>query len=87
MSCGSSLRTPQRSGDRRPPSDANIVKPLLVDRKTAAVMLGNVSVANLRRLEKLGILKAIRLNPKSKTGKVFYSVDNVLAVAKGMIGP
>jgi hypothetical protein len=86
MPRGSFFRTPRHSGHRpSPPSEANIVEPLLVNRKATAVMLGNVNVATIRRLEKKGILKPIRLDPKSKTGQVFYPLDTVRAIAKQTI--
>jgi len=54
---------------------------LLVSRKDAARMLGNVDVSTIRRLEKEGLLKPKRLNPRSPTAQVFYAIENVEAVA------
>jgi hypothetical protein len=67
-------------GDITPPSS---VKPLLVSRKNASVMLGGVDASTLRRLEEMGALKPLRLNPRSPVGAVYYAYDNVVAVAKG----
>ena len=64
---------------RRAPS----IRPLLVSRKDACLMLGNVDVTTLRRLERLGVLHPKRLNPHSATAQVFYTYENIKAAAEG----
>jgi hypothetical protein len=59
-------------------------QPLLVSRKQAAVMLGGVSEATVKRLEEAGILRGKRLSRKA-TAQVFYDYDNVVAAAKEAI--
>lgn len=59
----------------------NGIAPLLVSRRNAAIMLGDVSLATLRRMEKDGILIPIRLRPNAPTGEVYYKIENVHAVA------
>jgi hypothetical protein len=49
----------------------------------ASELLGNVSLATLKRLESEGVLKPIRLNKRSATGQVFYRHSNLMAVAGG----
>lgn len=45
-------------------------------KKTAALM--NCSVSTLRRLEKMGTLRAVK--PAGPTGKTYYSIDNIKRV-------
>jgi hypothetical protein len=52
-------------------TEQNII-PLLVSRKRAAALLGNISVATIIRMEARGILTPVRLNPSSASGQVFY---------------
>ncbi len=44
--------------------------------------LGGVSVRTCRRLEALGILQPVKLNPTAETGKTFYTRANLERVAK-----
>jgi hypothetical protein len=54
---------------------------LLYTRQQVRVMLGNVSYATVRRLEKAGELKPIRLKRNRPTARVYYKAANVLALA------
>jgi ribosomal protein S25 len=56
---------------------------LLYTRRQAAELLGNVSLATLKRLEEEGILKPVRLNKRSTVSQVFYTHSNLMAVARG----
>jgi hypothetical protein len=61
--------------------------PLLVARKDAAGMLGNVSVMTLIRMEARGELQAVHLNRSAraaKLGKVFYRYDDIVRLAQGV---
>jgi DNA-binding transcriptional MerR regulator len=51
---------------------------LLYTRKQVARLLGNVSTATVRRLEREGRLRGVRLS-KSRLGTVFFRADDVLA--------
>jgi hypothetical protein len=57
---------------------------LLYSRQQTAQALGYRSVASVIRLQREGVLRPIRLT-KRRTGQVFYSVEEVraLASAKG----
>ena len=57
--------------------------PLLVSRKNARQLLGNVHMSTLWRLEKSGRLIPRRLNPNSKTSAVFYLVEDIKRIARG----
>lgn len=57
------------------------VSPLLVSRRDAALMLGGISIASIKRLERSGELTAIRLNRRSPTSQVFYRRAQILALA------
>lgn len=57
------------------------LNPLLISRKQAAELLGGVTVATIKRLEKAGVLRGRRLNRHSPTAQVFYSYENVIAAA------
>jgi predicted DNA-binding transcriptional regulator AlpA len=50
---------------------------LLLSRKQVARLLGNISVATLRRLEKQGRLRGVRLS--RGTGSVFFRVADIHA--------
>jgi DNA-binding transcriptional MerR regulator len=54
-----------------------IVDDHLYPRDEASSFLGGVSVPTLRRMEKQGILKPIRLNKRSPTAQVYYSGRNI----------
>jgi hypothetical protein len=73
MSVTSSKERVRASADER----------LLYSRKQAAELLGNISLATLKRLEDEGILEPVRLNKRSATGQVFYRHSNLMAVAQG----
>ena len=49
----------------------------LYPREQARPFLGNVSVPTLRRMERDGILKPIRLTKRSPTAQVFYTGANI----------
>jgi predicted site-specific integrase-resolvase len=54
---------------------------LLLTRKQVAKLLGNVDVSTIRRLERAGRLKAVRLT-KSPSGKVFFRREDVLRLVQ-----
>jgi hypothetical protein len=58
----------------------NIVDDHLYPRDEAIPFLGGVSVPTLRRMEREGILKPIRLNKRSPTAQVYYSGKNIREV-------
>jgi hypothetical protein len=60
--------------------------PLLYSREQAARLLGGVCAMTLIRMEKRGVLKPIRLVP-SANGRVFYTAENIAAVARGELSP
>jgi hypothetical protein len=66
-----------------PARQQSAVQPLVVSRKTAAALLGDVDVSTLRRFEAAGLLKPIRLNKRSPVAQVFYAYDEVVALAQG----
>jgi hypothetical protein len=57
-------------------------QPLLVERSEALRLLGGISLSNALRLEKLGILKPVKLID-AQNAKTFYGYQNILDVAKG----
>ena len=59
---------------------------MLVDRKDTMAMLGNFSIAMLKRLEKAGVLHLRRLSP-SPNAKAFYDAEEVKAAAAGVQEP
>lgn len=63
---------------RPPPPPAQLV----YTRAQARVLLGNVSVMTLIRMERQKLLKPIRMT-KGKAAQVFYSYQNILDVAQG----
>lgn len=67
----------------KPTSPTQLDDQVLVSRQDSKRLLGNVSTATLARLEKLGILKPIRLNSLAPRGQVFYARDNILSAAQG----
>lgn len=61
-------------------------KPQIIDeqlypRSVAGQFLGGASIATLRRMEQLGILRPIRRNKHSPTAQVFYTGKNLRAAA------
>jgi hypothetical protein len=56
--------------------------PLIVSRRDAAAMLGNVSVQTVIRLEAKGLLKPVRINP-TKLSQKFYRYADLVALAQG----
>src|SRR4051794_35136754 len=67
------------------PTDANQLQPLLVSRQDAALILGNVSVATIIRLEQAGRLTPVRLNPIKTTAQVFYRMHQVAEIASAPV--
>jgi hypothetical protein len=59
--------------------------PLLVSRKDAARLLGNVDVSTIRRLENAGVLHPIRLDPRSPRAQVFFKYEEIIATAGGQV--
>jgi hypothetical protein len=57
--------------------------PLLYNRKQASQLLGNISEHKLRELERSKRLVAVRLNKHSPTAQVFYTHENLVALARG----
>jgi hypothetical protein len=65
-----------REHPKSPPTER-----LLYTRRQVAELLGHVDVSYIRRLEKEGRLKAIRLF-RSPTAQVFFSVEQVHALVR-----
>jgi hypothetical protein len=63
------------------PRAANPTPPLLITRKRARYLLA-ISLATALRLEKLGVLDPIKLNPTSDNSMTHYRYAQVLALAK-----
>ena len=59
-------------------AQTSVNQQLLYTRKQVARLLGNVSTATIRRLEREGRLPGIRLT-KSRHGTIFFRADDVLA--------
>ena len=57
--------------------------PLLVSRKKASHLLGDVHNSSLWRWEKAGILKPIRMNQNSQKSAVFYRMSDLLRLVQG----
>ena len=57
--------------------------PLLVNRKQARRLLGNIHGSTLWRWEKLGIIQPIRVNPNSRSAAVFYRMADILRIVGG----
>jgi hypothetical protein len=55
---------------------------LLVSRKAACKLLGNVSAITLMRMEEQDVLHPVRLNKLSATGKVYYRMAELRALAE-----
>jgi hypothetical protein len=55
---------------------------LLYTRRQTAELLGNVHLATIRRLEKAGRLKPVRLNRNSRLAMVFYRARDVQALVE-----
>ena len=53
------------------------LRPLLVSRRDARVLLGGISTSTLIRLERKGLLIPKRLT-RSPSGTVYYAYDNLL---------
>lgn len=66
-----------RPVDHTPPNK------LLVSRKYASSLLGDTSTQTLIRLEKSGLLDPIKLDPSKRTSPTFYTMENILRIAKG----
>jgi hypothetical protein len=73
---------PENRGRAHAPDDA-LPDRLLYTRRQAAELLGDVSLATLKRLEDEGVLRPVRLNKRSATGQVFYRHSNLMAVVQG----
>lgn len=58
------------------PKEQSAPERLLYSREQVAAMLGNVSIATIRRLESEGRLKPIRLS-RSPTAMVFFRAKDV----------
>jgi hypothetical protein len=57
--------------------------PLLVSRSAARKMLGGPSIQHMLKLEELGALTVVRLNPRSSLGRVYYRREQIEALANG----
>jgi hypothetical protein len=72
-----------RSHDQKRALDgANSIPQLLIPRRAAALMLGGVSIASLKRLELKGELTPVRLNKRSPVSQVFYRRAQIFALAQ-----
>jgi hypothetical protein len=58
-------------------TDQHLISDFLYPREQARHILGGVSIATLKRLEKVGVLKPIRLNKRSPAAQVFYMGVNL----------
>jgi hypothetical protein len=58
-------------------AEAKSPERLLFSREQVAALLGGISTATVRRMEREGRLRPIRLTGRS-TGQVFYSATSVL---------
>ena len=63
-------------------TDQYLISDYLYPREQARQILGGVSIATLKRLEKASVLKPIRLNKHSPTAQVFYTGVNLLEVTR-----
>ena len=57
-------------------------QPLLYSRQATRQLLGGISIASIKRLERNGELTPVRLNRRSATSQVFYKRQEVLALAQ-----
>ncbi len=64
-------------------SQKTVVEPLLITRVTARKMLDGMSLCQIIRLEKMGVLTPIRLNPNSPVAMIYYRYTEVVALANG----
>jgi DNA-binding transcriptional MerR regulator len=64
---------PQRAADADPISS---LSQLLLTRKQVAHLLGGIDISTIRRLEREGTLKPLRLS-RSSTGMVFFAARDV----------
>jgi hypothetical protein len=64
-------------------TDQHLASDFLYPREQARQILGGVSIATLKRLEKAGVLKPIRLNKRSPTAQVFYTGVNLRELTRG----
>jgi hypothetical protein len=55
---------------------------LLYSREASRQLLGGISIASIKRLERNGELTPVRLNKRSPTAQVFYRRAQVLALAQ-----
>jgi hypothetical protein len=60
-------------------SESKTPEQLLLTRRSVARMLGNVDVSYVRRLERSGRLRAVRLS-RSPSSMVFFRTEDVLAL-------
>lgn len=90
---GGSPRYGRQTAPLKPPEDKRkrhrrTVEPdelrgqLLVSRKAACKLLGNISVITITRLEEQGVLRPVRLNKQSETSQVFYRMRDIRALAE-----
>jgi hypothetical protein len=76
----------QRELRNQPPNLAPPVQPpLLVSRREAARLL-SCDVSTIRRLERDGELTPIRLNKRSKWGRVYFENEEILALVRSRRG-
>jgi hypothetical protein len=69
--------------DMKSSTDQHLVDEYLYPREQARQILGGISIATLLRLERAGVLKAIRLNKRSPTAMVFYQGTNLREAMRG----
>jgi hypothetical protein len=72
--------TRKSKNDTSTASSNGSIRPLLVSRKDAGIMLGGIDASTLRRFEKQGILIPRRINRRSPTAQVFYATPPGLAL-------
>jgi hypothetical protein len=64
-------------------NDQYLISDYLYPREHARQILGGISIATLKRLEKASVLKPIRLNKHSPTAQVFYTGVNLREAMRG----
>jgi hypothetical protein len=64
-------------------TDQHLVSDYLYAREQARQILGGISIATLKRLEKASALRPIRLNKHSPTAQVFYTGVNLRELTRG----
>jgi hypothetical protein len=75
----------KEANDQRPERE-KFPDQLLFTRAQVARLLGGVDVSTVRRLERDGRLRPIRLNKKSTSGMVFFAASDVNRLVEELAG-